>query len=368
MLDFMRDDPGQGDIDAVNWFAVYGYSVDYWPGSMPLLVDGTITPFYEDRYEQPGLTGPRPAVKQHAFQDVFVEATGPRPKTGVWTNPDVAPDQAVVPVARVLGDPDVNPSLDTNDIRRVIDHTTIIMDDEYHSGMWSSSPDPDWVRRDGYSGGCWSAPGVEHLHPIYWMSWSPNLGATGLWNYYIYMTQPQGGDVMNENTLVATSASPSEDFRVNQSVGDFNVWRFLGTRQREAGVHTGLPFMQNCQAYPIDCRVYMDALKMEYAGPGDGGGPAAGPQQAVPAAPFVRVVVNPVVGAARFTYMMPQAGGARLGIYDVTGRSVRTVGLDARPAGIQCVSIPASGLPAGTYMARVSVNGVSATCRFVVCR
>jgi hypothetical protein len=82
----------------------------------------------------------------------------------------------------------------------------------------------------------------------------------------------------------------------------------------------------------------------------------------------IRVWPSPARGKAQLSYALPAASHVDIVVYDVSGRAVLRAGQGIQRAGVQNASISVAGLAAGTYMARVSVNGVNTTCRFVVCR
>jgi hypothetical protein len=80
------------------------------------------------------------------------------------------------------------------------------------------------------------------------------------------------------------------------------------------------------------------------------------------------VTPNPVRRTAHISYGVSRPGPVEIVLYDVTGRAVMRAAQGVQRAGLQNVAISVAGFPAGTYMARVSVNDVHSTCRFVVCR
>jgi hypothetical protein len=77
---------------------------------------------------------------------------------------------------------------------------------------------------------------------------------------------------------------------------------------------------------------------------------------------------NPVRSTASISYTVPSPGPVDVVVYDVMGRAVLRAPQDVQRAGVQTANISVAGLATGTYMARVSVNGVNSTCGFVVCR
>jgi hypothetical protein len=370
MLDFHRDRAsGPCEVDTVNWFAVYGYQVIYWPGTVPGFVDGTIIFHYEGRYAQPGLTGNCPTAVVHAFTKVRMVGGDPERHSGTWTNEALAPDGAFLPESRQLGSEYVNPYLDTNEIRRVIDHLTIVMDDAYmHDATPVHPPDGLWeARAAGYAGGCWAGPD-DHTDPSYAITWAPSLGRAGLWSLYVYKTPPTPGDRVDQNALAKYF---SVSYYYDQSVPRFNEWQLASTSgpfYAPAGYNC-VAFMSNWGAEPIPCSMYFDALKLEYFWGDDGDGGANSSAVALDdGVKRVQVAPNPVGRTARVSYFVPAQGYVDIVVFDVTGRAVLRAAQGVRRAGVQTATISVAGLPTGTYMARVSVNGVNTSCRFVVCR
>ncbi len=66
---------------------------------------------------------------------------------------------------------------------------------------------------------------------------------------------------------------------------------------------------------------------------------------------------NPFNPATTVTYTLDRAGPIRLTVYDMTGRRVSTLVDGVRPAGHHEVRFSADGLPTGTYVYRLEVNG-----------
>ncbi|MEP7028260.1 MAG: glucoamylase family protein [Candidatus Eisenbacteria bacterium] len=74
---------------------------------------------------------------------------------------------------------------------------------------------------------------------------------------------------------------------------------------------------------------------------------------------------NPLSGTGTVRFRLAEAGRARLDVYDLRGRHVRSL-LDAeRAAGDQSVLLPAGDLAAGVYYVRLEAGGSAATARFV---
>ncbi|NNF59062.1 MAG: T9SS type A sorting domain-containing protein [Rhodothermaceae bacterium] len=80
------------------------------------------------------------------------------------------------------------------------------------------------------------------------------------------------------------------------------------------------------------------------------------------------VYPNPVTGSATVAFSMPEAGAARLEVFDVLGRKVATLLDEARAAGSYAVPFEAAGLPSGLYLARLTAAGQTATQAITVVR
>lgn len=79
----------------------------------------------------------------------------------------------------------------------------------------------------------------------------------------------------------------------------------------------------------------------------------------VTAAPRFRISPEPLRGAVTLSAELATAAPARLELYDVAGRRLRTQELGELPAGHSSVTLPASwsaGLPSGVYLARLSAG------------
>jgi hypothetical protein len=95
---------------------------------------------------------------------------------------------------------------------------------------------------------------------------------------------------------------------------------------------------------------------------------AAGiPAEPAPARPSpLRCVPNPTQGAAMLEFELAVPGRARLSVFDVSGRLLRTVA-DARfAAGHHAVAVPR--LPSGVYLCRLELDGTESWKRMVVAR
>ena len=77
---------------------------------------------------------------------------------------------------------------------------------------------------------------------------------------------------------------------------------------------------------------------------------------------------NPTSGAARVAFAVPEAGPARLAVYDVRGREVAVLVDRAVEAGRHEATLEASGLAAGVYVVRLEAGGRVLTTRAAVVR
>ena len=66
---------------------------------------------------------------------------------------------------------------------------------------------------------------------------------------------------------------------------------------------------------------------------------------------------NPFSRSTQLTYALPTAGKVSLKLYDVQGRTVRTLVNEMRPAGRHSVTLNGAGLSPGVYLARLEVGG-----------
>ncbi|MFO7639097.1 MAG: hypothetical protein R6X14_07380 [bacterium] len=91
--------------------------------------------------------------------------------------------------------------------------------------------------------------------------------------------------------------------------------------------------------------------------PGGGmlGGPMARPA-ALPRAPELTAAPNPFAGRAELRFSLPQAGRARLVLYDVAGRVARRLLDEERPAGSHRLTLSSAGLARGVYLARLTLG------------
>jgi serine protease AprX len=75
---------------------------------------------------------------------------------------------------------------------------------------------------------------------------------------------------------------------------------------------------------------------------------------------------NPFRTSATITYRLAAPGHARLGVYDVLGRRVRTLVDGSQSAGEHRVTLQREDLPAGTYFYRLEANGETHGKRFIL--
>jgi hypothetical protein len=74
-------------------------------------------------------------------------------------------------------------------------------------------------------------------------------------------------------------------------------------------------------------------------------------------------VASPATGAAQVSYSLPQAGPARVTVFDVTGRTVSQQALTGRSGQVR---LDLSRLSAGVYLVRCDATGFTATRKLVV--
>jgi hypothetical protein len=298
----------------------------------------------------------------------------PVPQTGDWLEchgpcdpPDdtLPPQNALLPLGRKDYDTiSRNPHIDYDTLKRVIDHKTIVLDDEY--GGRVNPGDPGWETRPGYAGSCWAARGVEETWPAFYFSWYVDSSIPkGMWDIYIYKTLPS--DVMNTQTKVSCFDYYHPD-TVDQSSPPFDVWEYLRTVHIDEDWEGDHLTVLNFYAQPLPCWVYFDAMKLEwkYA---TSEGAANSSTVVLDDVPLrLRVSPNPVGRTASISYAVSKPGRVDVVVYDVAGRAVLRAAQGIQRAGLQSATISVAELPAGTYMARVSAAGVHTACRFVVCR
>lgn len=79
------------------------------------------------------------------------------------------------------------------------------------------------------------------------------------------------------------------------------------------------------------------------------------------------VAPNPAVGDLTLTLDLPTAGSVRLELIDALGRTVRAMQAE-RAAGRHVETLPAAGLPAGLYLARLVAGGRQTVCPVTLLR
>ena len=82
----------------------------------------------------------------------------------------------------------------------------------------------------------------------------------------------------------------------------------------------------------------------------------------------LRVAPNPARERAAVYYTLPEAGAARLAVYDVLGREVAVLVDEARSAGEHPAVLDARALPPGPYVARLTTKARAEAVRFTVTR
>jgi hypothetical protein len=100
---------------------------------------------------------------------------------------------------------------------------------------------------------------------------------------------------------------------------------------------------------------------------------SAVPPAAAPALAFAPAFPNPARGAARFAFALARGAFVRLEVLDAQGRRVRTLADGAWAAGGASVTWDLADdagrrVPPGLYLARLAVDGASATRRVIVVR
>jgi hypothetical protein len=77
------------------------------------------------------------------------------------------------------------------------------------------------------------------------------------------------------------------------------------------------------------------------------------------------VAPNPSPGGAMLRFRLPAAARVRLAAFDVTGREVARLADGSLPAGEHFVPVSDERWPAGVYLYRLTVNGVTHSARGV---
>gem|GEM_PF-1634036 len=375
VVDFFAD---TGSVESQTaWFwPVYWYEVEY-DITDDTVATGVMTLRYEDHvHNEEHASG----VASYGFSCVVQANNRPKPETGEWGTCDPppgcpgAPDFASRPrecdtTKDTTGN--VNPYLNYNEIKRVIDHKTIILDDAYMDSVdiYHCWPEADsWVRRPGYADSCWAGYCVSSYswHSMYW---SACIGCNGLWNLYTWKTNPPPGEAHIDSCATWDLFPGMWLGDINQAVPSFDTWEVIcDSLNLTAGTMTLVldDFLRVPENF---CYTYFDAFKLEYVGGGGGDGGASSAAVALGGKVMrVRVAPSPVRRTARISYAAPSPGSVDVVVYDVMGRAVLRAPQDVQRAGLQTATISVAGLPAGAYIARVTAKGTDATCRFVVCR
>src|SRR5690606_23287133 len=94
--------------------------------------------------------------------------------------------------------------------------------------------------------------------------------------------------------------------------------------------------------------------------------PVSNEEDAVPTASALHAPYpNPLRTRATLRYDLAEAAPVRLVLFDVLGRTVRTLDEGARPAGRHEVALDAAGLPAGVYVVRIEAGAFRAAQKLV---
>ncbi len=364
------------DIGIVWDWPVYGYLIDYQVTG-GILAQGVMTMYYEDHcYDAQHAHG----VATYGFW-CFVQGSilypTPVHSTGGWyvcQGPHdliSPPDQAAQPYARDPEGSDHNPYINYDTLKRVIDHKTIVCDDPW-ARYWPHPPPGDyWEQRQlGYGGSCWAAPGTDWPPPSYGADWQPLWLRHGLWEIYVYKTPPTPGDIVSQHTPVETDDPYHRATFFDQSEPPFDQWQLMvgPFEWFYPDIYHIVGMDANYHVYPSWSKVYMDALRLEWVDEAGDGGANSSALALGDKLQRVEVTPNPAARTARVCYMVHEHGRVDVAIYDVTGRVVLGAAQGMKLPGVQTATISVAGLPAGTYMARVTASGINTTCRFVVCR
>jgi len=82
----------------------------------------------------------------------------------------------------------------------------------------------------------------------------------------------------------------------------------------------------------------------------------------------LRAIGNPIESLATLRFAVREAGKIHLGLYDVSGRLLRTIAEGDAPATVDNVTVDVSDLAPGIYYARLDANGATASAKLVVAR
>jgi hypothetical protein len=268
VTDFYADGPGS--TEDIEWnYPVHAYDIQFDVNEQisPCFAWGIMTLDYEDH-----VYGVHYAPRQAWYWFwcyVYPTPSGwsPYAHTGGWGechgpgDPPIttAPQNALLPQRRMEEVRTRNPHIDYDSIKRVIEHKTIVLDDEY--GGRVNQNDPAWEQRPGYAGSCWAAPGTGDHGLSFYITWGRHSSyPLGMYDFYIYKTPPSGADVLDDRTQVDCYDYYSYD-HVDQSVPPFDVWQYVKTVEvRDDWEFAGV---SGFDADPLPCMVYFDAMKME---------------------------------------------------------------------------------------------------------
>ena len=104
-------------------------------------------------------------------------------------------------------------------------------------------------------------------------------------------------------------------------------------------------------------------------GPTGGGSDVAGPVEELPRDfAFSIESGNPVPGTATIRFALPAASRVRIGVFDVTGRQVRTLADGERQPGHHTALLSGDGLAAGVYFCRMVAGDWNEVRRLVLVR
>ena len=97
-------------------------------------------------------------------------------------------------------------------------------------------------------------------------------------------------------------------------------------------------------------------------------GTSASAEAAITEVELTAIAPNPSTGAARVSFALPEAGPARVTVYDVRGRSVATLVDGPLSAGRHEATLDSGSLAAGVYVVRLEAAGSVVTRQAVVVR
>lgn len=80
----------------------------------------------------------------------------------------------------------------------------------------------------------------------------------------------------------------------------------------------------------------------------------------------MKLFPNPAGEESRLLFFLPQEGEVSLGIYDISGRCVKTLVEGSLPAGLQRIHIDASDLPGGAYTCMLHAGGVVTAAKLLI--